>query len=1145
MKLRTARSGTNAGHQFWGCSTYPECRCILNLNEEPDLGVEGTPVGALHRMAARSLRPGLQSVFFELLTVPVAELRTHKDNLERLGTIEGLHWRCEYVKPRASGSRDGAILRALVVLEKLVHRGSVTLLSAELEAALSTTPPTATPGSRSATRFRDFKFDSEVERKFCCEFLPAELGAAWERFVIPQVDLGSLVADSRLSESEQRVDFLVCHPRFEKPLVIEIDGVQHRGQIADHKRDEALIRGGYQVARIPASEVRSGHGPSLEGLLKYVSECVGHDRANPLWSATSRRAGQLQAVLLHALTNGVISAVAKKPVTVASDLVNVGDMSQPQLSATLADLSELIQRVGQLYGLKLLPGGFVNAGSSIPDLAVSFYGLIDGPRIMHVDDVALPFRLHHIHLPVEPGLPLMWSRDSIGYFLARIFRKPGFWEGQYEAIDRALRGADTIVLLPTGAGKSIAFQLASLLLPGPAIVVEPIRALMHDQVENLSLNYGIDRAIGLTSEIRGTARRAAYELLSGGEFLFAYVAPERFQIKEFREALRAMAKDSPIGVIVIDEAHCVSEWGHDFRTSYLRIGKSTRQFCSSRAGVPPLLALTGTASYAVLNDLQRELDIQGAAALVTPASFDRQELHFETLRCDSLGKEEALERILSGLLPSRFEVTREAFLNGDATRPGLVFCPFINSSYGVTQVKSILQHMGIRCDYYSGGRPKDFDNSRGGWDKHKREVSRRFKDDEVQVLACTKAFGMGIDKPNVRFTVHYCMPPSIEAFYQEAGRAGRDRGDAYCYVICSDEYARGHGTLLSKSMSIDQVRVERGKASRGEQDDILRLLFFQESSFRGIDHELRVIRAVLDQWMRADAEARRSGWLPLSPVNTQSNGGQIGAFNEDDAFSETERALHRLLVLTVIDDYEAVYKDSSFMVHPAKAPPEEIIDAYVKYVGSYQRGMCKTERQKAESIPQGNRVQFILGVSRLYIEFVYEVIEKGRRQAMDTMHQACLARDSNAFRQHVLDYLTHTEFSERLAEMSGDAHAGLALTADLLADAPEEIEAGRLRGQVARYLESYPDHPGLLLVRGLAESRCRDASTTVVRDNLDGFLANVGARYSIPAPETASAVSVGVETLGPSTVQTRTVLRRGRCALTVIATVMLRGISSH
>jgi len=1125
MVKRKARTGPNAGGEFWGCPKYPECKVTLASGEHADVGLEGGNVMERRPMVARPMRKGLDSTYFEYLTVSESDLSERLAEAEAGMPQVGLHWRCEHPKPQRLSKRSKNVRRALAVMEKLVAKGSITLLSPELEQSLSTSPARGVLAPSWGDCFDEADWeDSEAERRFCCKLLAPALGRGWQRWVIPQVDLGTLVDDPDVAESEQRVDFLVCHPNLSRPIVVEIDGAPwHRNKVVDESRTKLLRRNRYSVVRIDAAEIAAGRGPKLDRLLHDLSIAGAGAAGEAPWVSPFRRAGQLQRTLLHCVITGLLDPDSDNEVAVATDLVDFGEMTAEQFSAVIQDFEDLARRVGRLYGVSLFRGGIAaleSSGQAVAEVAVSFYGAARGECEVHVDDVFLPFPITRPSQVVEPGLPSNWRQDDLEYFVRRIFRKPGFWEGQCEAIDRALKGEDTIVLLPTGAGKSIAFQLASLLVPGPAIVVEPIRSLMHDQVENLKANYGIDRAVGITSEIGTPAKRRVYELLVRGEFLFAYVAPERFQIEEFRDTLLDMSTSSPVGLIVIDEAHCVSEWGHDFRTSYLRIGESSRKFCENAHGKPPLLALTGTASYAVLKDLQRELRVEDPKAVITPASFDRPNLHFESVQCGSLEKPDELRRILSEEVPRSLGVPEADFLSGQANGglPGLVFCPFVNGDFGTTKVRETLAGMGLRCEVYSGRAPKNFDRSDGGWNKHKREVSRRFKQDDLQVLACTKAFGMGIDKPNVRFTVHYCMPASIESFYQEAGRAGRDKQPSFCYVLSSQEYIRDHPDLLSMNMTIEQVSQARREVPRKSQDDVLRLLFFQENAFKGIDHELEILRAVLLQWMSASGEDRAKGMLPLKSVEigmTDATPPAVDARARDEAFAQTERALHRLLVLGVVDDYSAVYKDRSFKVHPTMAEPEAMIDSYVRYVGSYQGGRRESERAKANEFSQKNRATFILELARLYVEFVYDVIEKGRRQAMDTMRQACLTEAGEAFRQKILDYLTHTEFSERLEEMSSDIGAGLSLTEGLLRDAEDPGDAGRLRGQTARYLESYPDHPGLLLLRGLSEARCTDSLPEVVRDNVDGFLANAGTRYSLPADDVAGGVVVGVDTLRP------------------------------
>ena len=427
-----------------------------------------------------------------------------------------------------------------------------------------------------------------------------------------------------------------------------------------------------------------------------------------------------------------------------------------------------------------------------------------------------------------------------------IFRKRALRQGQLPIISRGLQGKSVLGLLPTGGGKSLTFQLAVLLQPGVALVVTPIKSLMQDQYEGLVRNW-IDGVTYLNSSVIGRQLKD-YRLrqLREGELLFLFVSPERLVIKEdFRDHLVRMRKSTPrVGFTycVIDEAHCVSEWGHDFRTPYLKLGENARRFCGTYSGKEvPLYGLTATASFDVLADVQRELHLdEDQSAIIRTATMARPELHVrivpvldnnqeeegeEHVEVNSKdvgnAKHERLERLLAevpaALLalngqPSFIPVadeSREKSAVPPFTPPppfaawpagfyastpgtnklaqaGLIFCPHKKGVIGVRQVHTNLGELSrkglkLEAGYFMGS---DDDSVTKDEDQLKMQrMQTQFVNSELNVMVATKAFGMGIDKPNVRFTVHYGFPGSIESFVQEAGRAGRDQAVALNYIL--------------------------------------------------------------------------------------------------------------------------------------------------------------------------------------------------------------------------------------------------------------------------------------------------------------------------------------------------------------------------
>ncbi len=306
--------------------------------------------------------------------------------------------------------------------------------------------------------------------------------------------------------------------------------------------------------------------------------------------------------------------------------------------------------------------------------------------------------------------------------------------GQLEATEAVLDGRDTLAVMSTGYGKSAIYQLAGELLGKPTIVVSPLIALQRDQVEAIEDHIGDGEAAELNSTVSEKRRHELIAALERGEHEFVLLAPEQLAKPEVLDELAATEPS----LLVVDEAHCISEWGHDFRPDYLRLGAF-----AERLGHPTILALTATASPPVRREIVERLGMRDPAQVIR--GFDRPNLHFAVRRFnEAIAKEEALVRAVA-----------------EAAKPGLVYIATRKAGEALAEA---LQAAGVKADAYHAGLPA----------KRRGELQDAFMADEIDVIVATTAFGMGIDKPDVRFVFHAGPSDSIDSYYQEVGRAGRD-----------------------------------------------------------------------------------------------------------------------------------------------------------------------------------------------------------------------------------------------------------------------------------------------------------------------------------------------------------------------------------
>jgi ATP-dependent DNA helicase RecQ len=332
-------------------------------------------------------------------------------------------------------------------------------------------------------------------------------------------------------------------------------------------------------------------------------------------------------------------------------------------------------------------------------------------------------------------------RDRIREFFG--FHK--FRPGQAEAVDSALKGRDTLVVMPTGSGKSLCFQLTAIALEGITVVVSPLISLMKDQVDHLTDN-GV-YAVGMNSTLTPPELIAAERDISQGRALIVYTTPERLADPRFRELLKRRKVD----LFVVDEAHCVSQWGHDFRPDYLALREAIDDL-----GSPHVMALTATATPDVIEDILAQLRMPDAEVVHT--GFYRANLDLN-------------------VVPARGEPEKRALLLEELEKTagtGIIYTATIKA---VQELTAFLKSVGLEVDGYHGRLSA----------RRRAEAQDRFMADEFKALVATNAFGLGIDKPDIRFVLHYHLPGTTEAFYQEFGRAGRDGDRAFSALLYDPE----------------------------------------------------------------------------------------------------------------------------------------------------------------------------------------------------------------------------------------------------------------------------------------------------------------------------------------------------------------------
>lgn len=666
------------------------------------------------------------------------------------------------------------------------------------------------------------------------------------------------------------------------------------------------------------------------------------------------------------------------------------------------------------------------------------------------------------------------DRNALRFFLNNLFDKEDFRDGQYPIIVSVLQRKDTIGLLPTGAGKSLCYQLPSLLQPCIHFVVCPIKSLMYDQKENLD-SIGVTQTAVISSDFSYDEKQIIQQNFASGKYFFLWLSPERFQNKEFRNYLQNIYLNWQIGYAVIDEVHCMSEWGHDFRTSYLNLIKTIHKFCKD----VNLIGLTATASVNVLKDIKAEFGISDSN-IKTLLDYSRKELYFEVVNDRGNKWDQLIKKI-------KILKEKENFLEDNHAEAALIFTPHVNHTYGCYNVsKRLATELGCEVGWFSGEVPSVKNLS--GWrepimhqvefEEYKINIQKAFKRNEFPIMVATKAFGMGIDKPNIYYTFHYGIPASVEALYQEAGRAGRwDKNDpkyknhqAKCYVLYSPEIIGKKYLKELFDVNTTSKRLKNlNEIVKWDGRDIFRMVFLFAQNLNDIEEDFQSIEKVIKNFYHVHQVVK----IPRSFLSN---------------YVLLEKVIYRLSILGIVKDWTTDFVEY-FEVEFGEMKEETVLENLQNYIRKYEAfaDVKKlTENYKIEN-PIERYIWFLL-------KWTWENIIYNRKQALKTISEWCDDfQDSESFKKRIEAYFQFTETTfvlQHIAENPYDYEQWFTVFYENQ-QFINKTELLQLKDRISRFLESYRNNMGLNIISGFVRLFLDDFYDADGKQRFENALKNI------------------------------------------------------
>ncbi len=669
------------------------------------------------------------------------------------------------------------------------------------------------------------------------------------------------------------------------------------------------------------------------------------------------------------------------------------------------------------------------------------------------------------------------TNEGLGQYLIHLFGHKQFKDGQFRIIERVLSKKNTLGLLPTGGGKSLCFQLPASLYLGCCVVVCPIKALMRDHQEELGILGFSGRAEIIDGELNVDQKDEVLNKIRTGKCNFVFISPERFQNEEFRNSISTLSKNDLISYLIIDEVHCLSEWGHDFRVSYLALPNTLFNILKLKM---PVIGLTATASFQVLTNIKNEL-LLNDDDVIYKMENRRDELNY------SISLMEHNKTIKIKEDEDKYRTLKEninSYMSSDIMKSkydaGLVFTMHVNGALGCCDLEKTLKTdlPELKIGIYSGQQPKfwvseDKDDKSKAWDEYKRSIQQKYKNNDLNLMIATKSFGMGINKQNIRFSIHYGMPSSLESLYQEAGRCGRDGAKAENLVIFSDppEVAIPN-YIFDPSTPIEDIQEFRSK-HRYVMSDMINQLFFLFNNKKSLEEETQKCIEIINK-LKAE--------VTLYP-------------------SEQEK-LYRLFQLGIIDDWTIIKfigmgTDSkvTFGIKFEQISDDKIIkkmaENLLKEIKKYEKSSSeikKHELKLEEKIKITDTDTAKYEIVKYLVAWSNDTFFHNRLQSLKTLYECC--RDfkntgPEGFKARIDTYFRVDTVSETISKNMDITHdeATKRLDSLLISDENRLIKKEKVDNiiyTVARFLESYKNNPWL----DLLSSMCRLITNSF--DNADG-----------------------------------------------------------